>query len=108
MEALNRIKADVLAAVGEFRAEILALDGVTGDALAAPAGKLRDKLAFEIHALDRVAIIAGLEALRHTLGAMCRFRVIGRIGQNALAVKPPALDPGPPERAIDRSRRCRD
>src|SRR5260370_8631879 len=96
MEALNRIKADVLAAVGEFRAEILALDGVTGDALAAPAEKLRDKLAFEIHALDRVAIIAGLEALRHNLGAMCRFRVIVPIAQNAPGVNPPAPDPGRP------------
>src|SRR5207247_6924851 len=105
IKAFDRIKADVLDPVSEFGAEVLALDGVAGDALLAPAGKRTDKLALEIHTLQRVAIIPGLKALRHGLDTMPRFRAVGCIGQNTLGVKPPGLDPGRSAPAIDRSRR---
>src|SRR5215470_14672995 len=42
IEALDRIKTDVLDPVGEFGTEVLALDSVASDALAAPAYQRAD------------------------------------------------------------------
>src|SRR4029077_444904 len=64
IEAFDRIETDVLDPVGEFGIEILPLDGVAGDALATSTGERRDELALQVHALDRIAIIPDLEALR--------------------------------------------
>ena len=47
----------------------------------------------------------GLQALRHRLRAMPGFGSAERIGQNALGVKPPALDPGRTKPPIDWRRR---